>query len=132
MGWRLTDLRLALRPDTVSPTVAGLHQAGLPLLHLGWTRPPIALGSLDHCSPPPQLACKTADKKKKKMSYLFMRTLTGMLKFDLSMHLSLVRFLKFLTFCLLNLNLNFFTCVKSKFVENCKSIQQVTCSLRKI
>lgn len=67
LGWRVTDLRLALRPGAVSPAVAGLHQAGLPLLHLGRTWPPVALGNLDHCPPPPQLACRKADKEKKKL-----------------------------------------------------------------
>lgn len=80
-GWRVTDLRLALRPGTVSPAVARFHQAGLPLLHLGRTRPAVTLGSLDHCPPPPQFACTKADIGKK--NYLFMKTATGMLKFDL-------------------------------------------------
>lgn len=71
----MTDLRLALRPGAVSPAIAGLHQAGLPLLHLGRTRPPVALGSLDHCPPPPQLACGATDKKNRKMNYLLTRTL---------------------------------------------------------
>lgn len=60
-----TDLRLALRPGAVSPAVAGLHQAGLPLLHLGGAGPPVTLGSLDHCSAPPQLAWGAAEKKNK-------------------------------------------------------------------
>lgn len=79
--WWLTDLRLALGPTAVSPAVAGLHQAGLPLLHLGRTWPPVTLGSLVHCPPPPELACRKAEKGTK--NYLFMRMLTGMLKFDL-------------------------------------------------
>lgn len=66
VGWRITDLSLALRPAAVSPAVTGLHQAGLRLLHLGWTWPPVALGCLDYCPPPPQLACRKADKKKRK------------------------------------------------------------------
>lgn len=78
--WWITDLGLALRPGAVFPAVAGLHQTGLPLLHLGRTWPPIALGNLDHCPPPPQLACKKADKRKK--NNLFMRTWTGTLIFD--------------------------------------------------
>lgn len=80
-GWRVTDLRLALRPGTVSPAVARLHQTGLPLLHLGRTRPAVTLGSLDHCPHPPQFACTKADTGRK--NYLFMKTATGMLKFDL-------------------------------------------------
>lgn len=88
---RLTDLRLALRPGTVSPAVARLHQARLPLLHLGRTWPPVTLGSLDHCPPPQELACRKADKKgKKKMNYLFMRTLIEMQKFDPSIVLTLL------------------------------------------
>lgn len=68
---RLTDLRLALRPGTVSPAEARLHQARLPLLHLGRTWPPVTLGSLDHCPPPQELACRKADKKGKKKNELF-------------------------------------------------------------
>lgn len=90
VGWRLTDLRFAIRPGTVSPAVARLHQAGLPLLHLGRTWPPVTLGSLDHCPPPPQLAYRKSDNKKEKND-LFMRTLTGMLKFDLSIVRSMLR-----------------------------------------
>lgn len=66
-GWRVTDLRLALRPGAVSPAVAGPHQAGLPLLHLGRTRSAVTLGSLDHCPPPPQFACTKADIGKEKL-----------------------------------------------------------------
>jgi len=71
-----TDLRLALGPGAVAPAVAGLHQAGLPLLQLGRAGPPVTPGGLDRGAPPPQLACTTAEEQKtrRNMNDVFTRT----------------------------------------------------------
>lgn len=59
----MADLGPALGPAAVAPVEAGLDQARLPLLHLRRTRPPVALRSLGHRSPPPQLPCRGAEEQ---------------------------------------------------------------------
>lgn len=60
----MADLSPALGPAAVAPMEAGLDQAGLPLLHLGGTGPPVPLRSLDHRSPPPQFPCRRGDGRR--------------------------------------------------------------------